>query len=88
MIAYFVLAGALLVNFHDTRKGHAEAVVAAGAIAISMEAVQIFLPYRSFSLMDFFVSLSGASLVLLDHHIDAVTWFVRAEDRVLERLLK
>lgn len=85
--AYFVLASAFLVNFHDTRKGHLEAILAAGLVALGIEAVQAFVPYRTFSLIDFGVSFAGASLITLDHHLGLVTWFVEFEDDVLERFL-
>lgn len=83
-IAYFVLASAFLVNFHDTKKGHLEAMFASGAIALSLEVIQAFLSFRTFSMIDFAVSFAGASLITLDHHLGAVTWFVEIEDRVLE----
>jgi len=86
-VAYFVLASAFLVNFHDTKKGHLEAILAAGFLALGIEAVQAFIPYRSFSLIDFGVSFAGASLVTLDHHVGLFTKFVEFEDRAIERFL-
>ncbi|MFB6115224.1 MAG: VanZ family protein [Candidatus Nanohalobium sp.] len=85
-VAYFVLAAAFLVNFHDTTRGHLEAIAASGFLALGLELVQAFLPMRTFSLMDFGVSFVGATLITLDHHLDAVTWFVSFEDRLIERL--
>ncbi len=87
LTAYFVLAAAFLVNFHDTRRGHLEAIIASGGLALGLEMIQLFLPYRSFSLIDFGVSFAGASLVTLDHHIDLVTDFVELEDKVIEKLI-
>lgn len=86
-LAYFVLASAFLVNFHDTKKGHLEAMIASGVIALGLEVIQSFLAFRTFSLIDFAVSFAGASLITLDHHIGAVTWFVELEDRLLEEFL-
>ena len=83
-IAYFFLASAFLVNFHDTKKGHLEAMIASGGIALGLEIFQAFLAFRTFSLIDFAVSFAGASVITLDHHMGAVTWFVEIEDRVLE----
>jgi VanZ family protein len=86
-VAYFVLSSAFILNFHDTERGHLEAMLSAGLVALGIEVVQAFLPYRSFSLIDFAVSFAGASLITLDHHIGLVTRFVEFEDRVIERFL-
>lgn len=86
-IAYFVLATAVLVNFHDTRQGHLEAILSAGLLALGIEAVQAFVPYRTFSLTDFAVSFAGASVITLDHHLGLVTRFVEFEDKLIERFL-
>jgi VanZ family protein len=86
-VAYFILASAFLVNFHDTTRGHIEAILAAGLLALGIEAVQAFIPYRSFSLIDFGVSFAGASLITLDHHLGLVTKFVSLEDELIERFL-
>ncbi len=86
-IAYFVLATAFLVNFHDTRQGHLEAILSAGLLALVIEAAQAFVPYRTFSLIDFAVSFAGASVITLDHHLGLVTRFVEFEDKLIERFL-
>lgn len=86
-ITYFVLATAFLVNFHDTKKGHLEAILSAGLLALGIEAIQFFLPYRSFSLLDFAVSFAGASIITLDHHLGLVTRFVSFEDKLVEKFL-
>lgn len=86
-VAYFVLSTAFLVNFHDTKRGHLEAIFSAGLIALGIEAVQAFIPYRSFSLVDFAVSFAGASVITLDHHLGLVTRFVRFEDELIKRFL-
>ena len=86
-IAYFILASAFLVNFHDTPRGHMESIIAAGLLALGIETIQAFIPYRSFSLMDFGVSFAGASVITLDHHLGLVTKFVSLEDELIERLV-
>ena len=85
--AYFVLAAAFFVNFHDTRKGHIESILAAGLIALGIEILQLFLPYRTFSVTDFAVSFAGASVITLDHHLGLVTRFISFEDRIIEQLM-
>lgn len=85
--AYFVLASAFLVNFHDTKRGHLEAILAAGLLALGIEGVQAFIPYRTFSLIDFGVSFAGASIITLDHHLGLVTRLVQFEDELIERFL-
>jgi VanZ family protein len=86
-VAYFVLSTAFLVNFHDTKRGHLEAILSAGLLALGIEAVQAFLPYRSYSMIDFAVSFAGASVITLDHHLGLVTKFVAVEDELIERFL-
>ena len=86
-IAYFVLASAFLLNFEDTGKGHLEAILSAGLLALGIEAVQLFVPYRSFSMIDFAVSFAGASVVTLDRHVGLVTKFISFEDRMIEKFL-
>lgn len=86
-LAYFILSITFLVYFHDTRKGHVEAILSAGLLALGIEVVQFFIPYRSFSLADFAVSFAGASVITLDHHLGLVTRFVHFEDRMVERFL-
>lgn len=81
---YFFLAGALLLVFHDTTKGHLEAIIVTAVIGFSLEIVQYFLPFRSFSLVDITVNSIGASFVLFDHHIDAVSSIIHIEDRLIE----
>lgn len=87
LTAYFLLAGALLLVFHDTPRGHVEAVAAAVGFGIAMELVQLQVPTRTFAVADVLVNMLGASLVLLDHRKRAVTRVVRWEDRLLARLL-
>lgn len=84
---YFLLAGALMLHFHDTGKGHVEAVATAAGLGLLLEAVQFYLPYRIFSPEDVIVNAAGASLVILDHRSRAVTEIVRIEDRLIERFL-
>ncbi|MFB6174947.1 MAG: VanZ family protein [Candidatus Nanohalobium sp.] len=86
-IAYFVLAAAFLVNFQDTEKGHIEAILASGLVAMIIELIQAPIPYRTFSLMDFGVSLAGSTVITLDHHLGLVTRFVELEDDLIERFL-
>jgi VanZ family protein len=86
-VAYFVLSTAFLVNFHDTKRGHLEAILSAGLLALGIEAVQAFLPYRSYSMIDFAVSFAGASVITLDHHLTLVTKFVALEDELIETFL-
>lgn len=84
--AYFALAAALLLVFHDTPRGHVEAVTVAVAFGVAMEGVQLVVPHRTFAVSDMAVNAAGASLVLLDHHVDAVHRVVAWEDRLLARL--
>lgn len=86
-IAYFILSTAFLINFHDTKKGHMEAILSAGLLALGIEIIQAFIPYRSFSSIDFALSFAGASLIALDHQLGVVTKFVSFEDRIIERFL-
>lgn len=88
LAAYFVLAAALMVYFHDTRKGHTEAVLVAGLFGLSMEIVQNFLPIRSFGFKDILVNFAGASIVMLDHRSKIVTTIVRLEDEMIEQVLE
>ncbi len=85
--AYLVLAAALLLYFHDTPKGHIEAVVAASLFGAVIEVVQYGVPGRHFTLIDIGLNIFGASLVLLDHRISVVTRIIELEDRILTRIL-
>lgn len=87
-IAYFVLASAFLVVFHDTEKGHIEAVIASSALALILELLQWNLPYRTFSTTDFFISAFGASLIILDHKIGIITELVNLEDKIIQTFLE
>ncbi|MDY6761910.1 MAG: VanZ family protein [Candidatus Nanohaloarchaea archaeon] len=84
---YFLLAGALLLYFHETPRGRVEAVLAAGGFGLAIEIVQLLLPFRTFSPADIVVNFLGAALVLLDHESTAVRAIIRAEDRIIERYL-
>lgn len=86
--AYFALAGALLLYVHDTMKGHAEAVAAAVLFGAGLELVQGQLPGRYFAITDMLVNTAGASLVLLDHRVAAVSWIVEKEDALLEQVIR
>lgn len=87
-LAYFGLAAALLVFFHDTQRGILESVLVASLFGLAVEIIQLQVPTRFFSLKDIATNVAGASLVLLDHRIDAVTEVVRLEDRVIETFLE
>ena len=87
LIAYFVLAAAFLVNFHDTTKGHIEAVSVAFFFGLLLELMQLNLPSRYFSFHDIGMNLLGASIVLLDQRIGVLTEFVEVEERVIEKAL-
>jgi VanZ family protein len=87
LIAYFVLAAAFLVNFHDTTRGHIEAVSAAFVFGLLLEMMQLNLPSRYFSFHDMGMNLLGASIILLDHRIGVVTELVEVEDRLIEKAL-
>lgn len=84
--AYFLLAGGLLLLFHDSLYGHFEAVVLSSFTGYLMEIIQLGIPFRSFSWFDVFMNCFGALFVLLDHRIGFVSAVVRAEDRFLESL--
>lgn len=88
LAAYFLLAGALLLYFHDTPHGHVEAVVVAALAGAAVELGQAGVPGRTASLLDAAVNLAGASMILLDHRSRAVTRIVTAEDRMLARLAR
>ncbi len=88
VVAYVVLAAALLLYFHDTRKGHIEAVMAAAVFGAVIETVQYGLPSRYFSIADMTVNLAGAALVMLDHRSVVVTQVIQTEDRLLEQTLR
>jgi len=87
-IAYFVLATAFLVVFHDTEKGHIEAVIASSALALTLELIQWNLPYRTFSITDFITSALGASTVILDCRIGLISELVKLEDKMIETILE
>lgn len=85
--AYFGLAAALLLYFHDTTKGHVEAMLVAALFGASLELTQLQLPSRYFSLTDMGINLLGASLIFLDHRSRLVTRIIRIEDSILATLL-
>lgn len=85
--AYFVLAAALLLYFHDTPRGHVEAILTAALFGIAMESAQLFLPNRLFSPVDILVNGMGASIVLLDHRSRLVTTVIELEDRMIDRVI-
>jgi len=87
LMAYFCVAAGLLVVFHDTPQSHLEAILAAAAFGFVLELVQGWLPWRYFGWGDILVNTLGASLILLDHHLDAATWFINREDALIERLV-
>ncbi|MDY6777255.1 MAG: VanZ family protein, partial [Candidatus Nanohaloarchaea archaeon] len=80
-------AGALLLVFNDTARGHGEAVLLAVLFGVVIEVLQGMVPYRSMAAVDVLFNTAGASLVLFDHHFDAVTRVVALEDRWIERYL-
>ncbi|WEL19151.1 VanZ family protein [Candidatus Nanohalococcus occultus] len=88
LTAYFGLSAAFLLYFHDTRRGHLEAVLAAGAFGLGIELIQSTIPYRSFSFEDIAVNFLGASIVLLDHRIGAVSKAIEVEDKILEEFFE
>lgn len=85
--AYFVFASALLLYFHDTPRGHIEAILAAVMFGIVLESVQLFLPGRLFSLVDITANTLGASIIVLDHRSRLVTRVIATEDRLLDRVV-
>lgn len=85
--AYFGLAAASLLYFHDTDRGVVEAFVAAVAFGTAIELLQGQVPYRYFSWADIAANTAGASLVLLDHRVEAVTAAIELEDRAIEAAL-
>lgn len=87
LAAYFGLAGALMLYFHDTDRGHFEAFLASGLFGLTIELVQLGIPYRSFTPQDVAINFLGASIVLLDHRVKLVTEVVELEDRVLEAVI-
>lgn len=87
LAAYFGLASAFLLKFHDTKRGHVEAFLAAGLFGLGIEIFQYGIPYRAFTLQDVAMNFLGASIVLLDHRVELVTEIVELEDRMLEALI-
>lgn len=83
-LAYFGLAGALLLYYHDTTVGHLEAVATAAGFGIGVELIQLQMPYRAFSTVDILLNTAGASVVLLDHQIDVVSRLIEFEENVIE----
>lgn len=86
-VAYFFLAGALLLYFHDTPRGHVEAVLIASLFGAIIELLQYGVPGRYFSIVDLLVNTAGAALILLDHRVTFITVIIHAEDQILERIL-
>ncbi len=86
-LLYFLLAGALLLHFHDTPRGHIEAVLAAGTFGVLIELAQLAVPVRTFSAADIAVNFLGAAVVLLDHRARVVTYLIEKEDALIERYL-
>lgn len=86
--AYFGLAAAFLLKFHDTDRGHLEAFLAAGMFGLAIEIIQYGIPYRAFTLQDVGINFLGASVVLLDQRVKLVTEIVAMEDRVLEAVIE
>lgn len=86
-VAYFALAAALLLYFHDTTKGHVEAVMVAVLFGTGIELTQAFLPSRFFSLADIAMNTMGASVIFLDHRSRIVTHVINTEERLLERFM-
>lgn len=87
LAAYFMLAAALLLVFHDTPRGHVEAVAVAVLFGVGMELVQSMLPYRTAAVGDVLVNAVGASVVLLDHRVGLVHRVVAWEDRLIDRVV-
>lgn len=84
---YFLLAGALLIYFHDTKRGHLEAIIVAAGLGLGIELLQSQIPYRYYGTDDVVANTIGASLVFLDHRSRIVTRIIEMEDRFLERIL-
>jgi len=87
-LAYFGLASAFLVNFHDTRIGHFEEAAAAFIFGFLMEVVQLSVPYRYFSIRDIGMNFAGAALVFFEAKIPVVHKVVEWEDRLIEAVLR
>lgn len=83
---YFLLAGSLLTYFHDTTKGHIEAFLVAITFGVLMESLQIYQPDRFFSFKDIFVNCLGASIVFLDHRINAVEKIISLENTLISKI--
>lgn len=85
-VAYFALAGALLLYFEDTRLGHTEAIAFACFMGLGIEIFQYFLPFRTFALTDVAANSIGASVVALDHRNKVVEKVLRVENHLISRL--
>lgn len=82
---YFLLAGSLLVYFHDSKLGHLEATSIAFSYGLILELIQLNLIYRSFSTLDIFLNGVGACLIFLDHDSKIISRVVSIEDQILEK---
>ena len=80
---YFLLAGSLLLVFHETGHTHFMALLVAAGIGAVLELVQWTIAFRSFSLLDMTVNTIGASMIMFDHHLDVVTMIIRFEERLI-----
>ena len=84
---YFLLAGAALINFHNTTKGHLEAVTAAFIFGAIIEIVQSQIPSRTLSMTDMAVNLAGASLIMIETRFKTVHKIIELEDKTIEKAL-
>ncbi|MCJ7429173.1 MAG: VanZ family protein [Candidatus Nanohaloarchaeota archaeon QJJ-5] len=82
---YFLLAGSLLLVFHDTPRGHLEAIAVAAGIGLILEMIQYQLPFRTFAIKDAVLNTAGAGLIVFDHQSTVVETIIEMEDSFLER---
>ena len=87
LTGYFLLAGAALINFHNTTKGHLEAIATAFIFGLLLELLQTQIPSRTFSIIDLAVNLTGASLILVETRFKTVHRFIELEDKIIEAAL-
>lgn len=82
--AYFGLAAALSLYFHESKDRYLESVVIAILFGVIMEIGQTQVPGRAFSYIDIGLNSLGASAVLLDIKLGLVSELASLEERVIK----
>jgi VanZ family protein len=85
-IAYAILAGAFLVNFHDREWMYLGAFSAAFLFGFGIELIQSTLSYRFFGLKDVLMNLLGASVVFLDRPLNLTDDVISLQDFLIDTM--